>query len=139
MYCGEGTRAFCMKLKGDLMRYRAEILEGEERTASIQKAVELYEDALERERSFLDNYPTDPLYLATALNYAILKYTVLGNPKGAIKFVKRIIKTAQNSSSSHDPNSEPLSENSLKLIQILNDNVACWEEGTSGLLTSAFF
>ncbi|KAF7457597.1 14-3-3 protein sigma [Cryptosporidium felis] len=135
IYSGEGTRAFCIKLKGDLMRYRAEILEGEDKSKSIKKAVELYEDALERERSFLENYPADPLYLATVLNYAILKYSILNNPEGAIRFVNRAIETAENSVS----DSEPLSENSKKLIKILKENVSHWEEGSSGMLTSAFF
>ncbi|KAJ1605983.1 14-3-3 protein [Cryptosporidium canis] len=135
MYATEGTRAFCIKLKGDLMRYRAEILRDEERRQCIRQAVELYEDALERERSFLKSYPSDPLYLATVLNYAILKYDLLNNTEGAMKFVNRAIQAAENSRSG----SEAFSENSEKLLKILKDNVAQWEQGSKGLLTSAFF
>lgn len=135
MYSEEGTKAFCIKLKGDLMRYRAEILRDEEKKQCIKQAVELYEDALQRERSFLKSYPSDPLYLATILNYAILKYNLLGNPEGAIKFANRAIQAAENSRSE----SEGFSENTEKLIKILKDNVSQWEQGSSGLLTSAFF
>ncbi|OII74739.1 uncharacterized protein cubi_00292 [Cryptosporidium ubiquitum] len=135
MYSGEGTKAFCIKLKGDLMRYRAEILKDEEKKQCIKQAVELYEDALQRERSILKNYPSDPLYLATILNYAILKYELLDNPEGAMKFTNRAIQAAENSRSE----SEPFSENTEKLIKILKDNVSQWEQGSSGLLTSAFF
>lgn len=135
MYSGEGTKAFCIKLKGDLMRYRAEILKDEEKKQCIKQAVELYEDALQRERSILENYPSDPLYLATILNYAILKYDLLGNPEGAMKFANRAIQAAENSKSE----SESFSENTEKLIKILKDNVSQWEQGSSGLLISAFF
>lgn len=135
MYSEEGTKAFCIKLKGDLMRYRGEILRDEEKKQCIKQAVELYEDALQRERSFLKNYPSDPLYLATILNYAILKYDLLGNPEGAIKFANRAIQAAENSRQE----SEAFPENTEKLIKILKDNVSQWEQGSSGLLTSAFF
>ncbi|QOY43326.1 14-3-3 protein [Cryptosporidium parvum] len=135
MYSEEGARAFCIKLKGDLMRYKAEILKDEEKNQCIKQAVEFYEDALQRERSFLEKYPSDPLYLATILNYTILKYDLLGNPEGAMKFANRAIQAAENSRS----DSEQFSENTEKLLKILRDNVSQWEQGCSGLLTSAFF
>lgn len=133
MYCNQGTKAFCIKLKGDLMRYRAEVLKNQERDKCIKKSIEFYEDALERERGFLDNYPTDPLYLATVLNYAILKYDLLGNPEGAMKFINRAIQVAEYSKK------EALCDKSEKLIKILKDNVSQWEKGSKGVLTSAFF
>ncbi|KAH8740466.1 hypothetical protein FG386_002978 [Cryptosporidium ryanae] len=133
IYTKNGVRAFCIKLKGDLMRYRAEILKDEEKKKCIKKSIEFYEDALENERKCLDNYPTDPLYLATVLNYAILKYDLLENPEGAMKFVNRTIQVAEYSKE------EPLCEKSMKLIKILKENVALWEKGSKGVLTSAFF
>ncbi|KAK6587864.1 hypothetical protein RS030_81416 [Cryptosporidium xiaoi] len=133
IYSKDGIRAFCTKLKGDLMRYRAEILKDDEKKKCIRKSIEFYEDAIESARKCLDNYPTDPLYLAIVLNYAILKYDLLENPEGAMKFVNRAIQVAEHSTK------EPLCEKSMKLIKILKENVSQWEKGSKGILTSAFF
>ncbi|OII71216.1 hypothetical protein cand_026320 [Cryptosporidium andersoni] len=132
MYCNDHDKAFCNKLKGDLMRYRAEITTGSERSSNIKASVAFYEDSLQLARGCTEKYPIDPLYLGTILNYSILKCNLLDNPEGAIIFINRALLAVKESNDTLSPQSE-------QLIKILNDNISKWEQGSKNLFTSALF
>jgi 14-3-3 protein beta/theta/zeta len=83
---------FYIKLKGDYMRYYAEVSNDEEFQSAVESAQSYYHEANDKCKQFLE--PNDPLYLSVALNYSVFIYEIIDNIKKACEIADQAYKQA---------------------------------------------
>lgn len=119
--------------KGDYYRYLTEILQGDERKAPSNQALEAYK-AADEAASRLQS--THPIRLGLALNFSVFYYEILDSPDAACKLAKAAFDEAVKDL---DPSgNESQYKESTLIMQLLRDNLTLWtsemqEEGECGI------
>eukprot|EP00058_Branchiostoma_floridae_P002723 XP_002588211.1 hypothetical protein BRAFLDRAFT_113826 [Branchiostoma floridae] len=116
------AQVFYRKMKGDyLIRYLAEISEGEEREHMVKDAEESYEKAHE---VAADAMPaTHPIRLGVALNYSVFHYEITQNIKKARQLAKKAFDDAIEVL---DELKEDSYKDSTLIMQLLRENATRW-------------
>lgn len=117
------SRVFYEKLKADYYRYICESKPAEEKTETINKAKECYENALEIANNEIQ--PARPTSLGLILNYSVFLYEIIGQKKEAIELAQ---KTYNECSTSIDELSDNSYSEATMILQLLRDNVSLWTQ-----------
>lgn len=121
------SRVFALKLQADFQRYLTEISleEGAEASPASQRALDLYQHAMQLAESKLE--ATDPMRLGVAINYAVCCQVVFKDTKQACQLAK----TAFNQSIAKlDEVEDDQYKDSTLLMQMLRDNLTLWTADT---------
>lgn len=117
----EESKVFFYKMKGDYYRYLTEILQGDERKAPSNQALEAYK-AADEAASRLQS--THPIRLGLALNFSVFYYEILDSPDAACKLAKAAFDEAVKDL---DPSgNESQYKESTLIMQLLRDNLTLW-------------
>merc|ERR1712118_27017 len=73
---GAESKVFFLKMKGDYLRYLAELKTGDDKESVTIKAEAAYKLAIDASKGLS---PTHPIRLGLALNYSVFQYEVMGN------------------------------------------------------------
>ena len=115
------SRVFYYKMKGDYLRYAAEISIGEKRMADAEKSLAAYKQA--SEISAQELAPTHPIRLGLALNFSVFYYEILNAPEKACALAKQAF---DESIAELDTLSEDSYKDSTLIMQLLRDNLTLW-------------
>lgn len=116
------SKTFFLKMKGDYLRYSAEI--ESDNTESKKKAKEAYECAAECAEGLAT---THPIRLGLALNQSVFLYEIQGNPPAACEMAKKAFDEAI---SELDSLKEDSYKDSTLIMQLLRDNLTLWTSET---------
>jgi len=125
---GDNTepKVFYCKMKGDYMRYLAEVATGEKRSDIIKKSEEAYEEA----KSVASGMPsTNPIRLGLALNFSVFYYEIKNDPGKACEMAKKAFDDAI---AELDTLSEESYKDSTLIMQLLRDNLTLWTADPQG-------
>ncbi|ORD93413.1 1433 protein [Enterospora canceri] len=115
-----GSKVFVTKMKGDYLRYRAEICEGEARKKAASGALDSYSEA----RKYAETLPpTDPVRLGLHLNFSVFYYEIMNDAEEACKLAKEAFETGI---SELDRLKEEHYKDSTLMLQLLRDNLTLW-------------
>lgn len=119
-------KVFYCKMKGDYMRYLAEVATGEKRAAVIDKSEKAYEDA----KQVASTMPsTNPIRLGLALNFSVFYYEIKNDPGKACEMAKKAFDDAI---AELDTLSEESYKDSTLIMQLLRDNLTLWTADPQG-------
>ncbi|KAL6121660.1 hypothetical protein NUSPORA_01397 [Nucleospora cyclopteri] len=107
-------------MKGDYLRYKAEVLSGEEQKQMADKSFKCYTEAKE---NALNLKSTDPIRLGLFLNFSVFHYEILNDTEEACKLARDAFDTAI---SELDSLSEDYYKDSTLIMQLLRDNLTLW-------------
>lgn len=116
------SKTFFLKMKGDYLRYSAEI--ESDNTESKKKAKEAYECAAKCAEGLAT---THPIRLGLALNQSVFLYEIQGNPPAACEMAKKAFDDAI---SELDSLKEDSYKDSTLIMQLLRDNLTLWTSET---------
>ena len=116
--------AFYCKMKGDYCRYLCEF-GSEERRTWLQRAVDAYEIGIQAARGL---QAFDPIRLGIALNFAVLKYEIMGDTPTACELVK----VARAEALEELKRTEAPSRDTGRLLQLMGDNLSLWTCESAG-------
>ncbi|KAI5191855.1 14-3-3 protein epsilon [Nematocida minor] len=115
------AQVFFLKMKGDYLRYKAEIA-GEEYLAEVsQQAHDAYQQAMDIANAHL--IPTNPTRLGLYLNYSVFCFEILNERSRAMEMGKRAFDEAI---SELDSLAEDSYKYSTLIMQLLRDNLSLW-------------
>ena len=112
---------FFLKMKGDYLRYLAEVTVDEERAQLTEKAREIYDQAME-EASDANIAADDPIQLGLVLNFSVFFYEIANEPLRACQLARDAIADAE------DVHPESTDSDANLIIQLLKDNIDLWDE-----------
>lgn len=115
------SQVFFLKMKGDYLRYKAEIATDDYLTEVSQQAHNAYEQAMEIANSNLPT--TNPTRLGLYLNYSVFCFEILNERTRAIEMGKRAFDEAI---SELDSLTEDSYKDSTLIMQLLRDNLSLW-------------
>jgi len=115
------SKVFYMKMKGDYLRYLAEIHKDSESKDSINNAADVYKEAWEISTKELE--PTHPIHLGLALNYSVYYFEILDDKTKACELAKKAFDDAI---SMLDHLKEESYKDSTLIMQLLRDNLTLW-------------
>lgn len=114
------SNVFYRKLKGDYLRYKAEISQGSLHNDIVQDCLNTYRQAYDYAKDLKAN---NPIKLGLALNYSVFYFEVLNNPVEAIKIANQAFNSGISSL-------ESIAENQYKdatnILQLLKENITLW-------------
>lgn len=114
------AKVFYYKMKGDYLRYLAEVATGDNRKAVIVRSEEAYESA---KKVAADMPSTNPIRLGLALNFSVFYYEIMSNPSKACEMAKQAFDDAI---AELDTLSEDSYKDSTLIMQLLRDNLTLW-------------
>lgn len=121
---------FFLKMQGDYYRYMAEFVEGEEKGAVTDKALEGYKKAQTTAEEIM---ATNPIRLGLALNFSVFYYEILSQPEKACSLAKSAFDDAI---AELDTLNEDSYKDSTLIMQLLRDNLTLWtsdqQDGNAG-------
>ncbi|XP_034029749.1 14-3-3 protein beta/alpha-like [Thalassophryne amazonica] len=117
---------FYYKMKGDYLRYLAEVGKDKE-NASIKKSEEAYQKAFEVAKQEMPC--THPIRLGLALNYSVFYYEIKEDPPQACNLAKEAFDGAI---AELDTLSEESYKDSTLIMQLLRDNLTLWTSDSQG-------
>lgn len=117
----EDSRVFFLKMKGDYLRYKAEIAKEETIEEISQNAHKAYESALQIATSSLSK--TNPTRLGLILNYSVFCFEILNHKNKAVEMGKQAFDEAI---AELDNLSEESYKDSTLIMQLLRDNLSLW-------------
>ncbi|KAH9386573.1 14-3-3 protein epsilon [Nematocida major] len=115
------SQVFFLKMKGDYLRYKAEIATGEYLSEVSEQAYQAYQQAMEMADANLP--PTNPTRLGLYLNYSVFCFEILNQRKRAIEMGKQAFDDAI---SELDSLTEESYKDSTLIMQLLRDNLSLW-------------
>lgn len=115
------SKVYYLKMKGDYLRYLSEISVTESREAVSKKAQEAYQTATDLAEKDLP--PINTTRLGLALNYSVLYYEILNEPKAACELAQKAFDDALHDIESVDDNTY---KDSTMIMQLLKDNLLLW-------------
>lgn len=115
------SKVFYMKMKGDYLRYLAEIQKESAEKTSITDAASVYGEAWEISSNELE--PTHPIHLGLALNYSVYYFEILDDKNKACELAKKAFDDAI---SMLDHLKEESYKDSTLIMQLLRDNLTLW-------------
>lgn len=112
---------FYLKMKGDYLRYKAEVVkDGPAKDDIVQESEKAYNKAHKLAESLS---PTHPIRLGLALNFSVFYYEIKSNPDEACKLAK---KAFDDSIAELDQLQEESYKDSTLIMQLLRDNLTLW-------------
>nr|XP_058949155.1 14-3-3 protein homolog 2-like [Pocillopora verrucosa] len=123
---GAEGQIFYLKMKGDYLRYKAEVASSPSKDEIIEQSELSYKKALDLSNKELA--PTHPIRLGLALNFSVFYYEIKNAPDQACKLAK---KAFDDSISELDTLKEDSYKDSTLIMQLLRDNLTLWTS-TSG-------
>lgn len=117
----EDSRVFFLKMKGDYLRYKAEIAKEATIGKISEEAHTAYQTALDIATSSLSK--TNPTRLGLALNYSVFCFEILNQKSMAVDMGKQAFDGAI---SELDSLSEESYKDSTLIMQLLRDNLSLW-------------
>ncbi|XP_012663040.1 14-3-3 protein zeta/delta [Otolemur garnettii] len=121
------SKVFYLKMKGDYYRYLAEIAAGDDKTGTVDRSQQAYQDAFEISKREMP--PTHPIRLGLALNFSVFYYEILNSPEKACSLAKTAFDEAI---AELDTLSEESYKDSTLIMQLLRDNLTLWTSDTQG-------
>lgn len=115
------SKVYYLKMKGDYLRYLSEISVGETRDQVSKSAQEAYQ--LATEVATKDLPPINTSRLGLALNYSVLYYEILNEPKAACELAQKAFDDALQDIDSVD---DATYKDSTMIMQLLKDNLLLW-------------
>jgi len=115
------SKVYYLKMKGDYLRYLSEINVTDARDAVSKKAQEAYQTATDLAEKELP--PINTTRLGLALNYSVLYYEILNEPKAACELAQKAFDDALHDIESVDDNTY---KDSTMIMQLLKDNLLLW-------------
>jgi len=115
------SKVYYLKMKGDYLRYLSEISTGEARDQVSKQAQEAYQTASDVASKELPAINTSRLGLA--LNYSVLYYEILNEPKAACDLAQKAFDDALQDIDSVD---DATYKDSTMIMQLLKDNLLLW-------------
>lgn len=115
------SKVFYLKMKGDYLRYEAEVATDETRKAIIEKSKEAYQEAMDISKKEMK--PTHPIRLGLALNFSVFHYEINNSPEEACKLAKEAFDEAIAELDQLDCDSY---KDSTLIMQLLRDNLTLW-------------
>ena len=113
-------KVFYLKMKGDYLRYMAEVITGNERSSLANRIYDAYNEATE---AATDLANTHPIKLGLALNYSVFYYEIENNAQKAVELAKRAFDVAI---AELDNLKEDHYKDSTLIMQLLRDNLTLW-------------
>ena len=113
-------KVFYLKMKGDYLRYMAEVTTGDERSSFAKKSGDAYSEATEAAKNLAS---THPIKLGLALNYSVFYYEMKNQPREACELAKRAFDDAI---AELDNLKEDSYKDSTLIMQLLRDNLTLW-------------
>jgi len=122
------SKVYYGKMKGDYWRYLAEFSADEERKATAEQALAVYQQASKLAREVLA--PTHPIRLSLALNFSVFYDEIQNDRDMASVIAKEAFDRAM---AGVDDLTEDSYKDSTVIMQLLRENLALWtvEEGVS--------
>lgn len=120
------SKVFYYKMKGDYLRYLAEIATDEKRKKAASDSLDSYRKATDIAQTELS--PTHPIRLGLALNFSVFYYEILGSPARACHLAKQAFDDAI---AELDSLSEESYRDSTLIMQLLRDNLTLWTSDMS--------
>ena len=120
--CGGDDEAtvFYLKMKGDYLRYLAEVTEKEKRTQSADMACDAYNKAQEASTMLA---PTNPIRLGLALNFSVFYYEIMNLREKACELAKNAFDLAVTELDYLDGAGY---KDATLIMQLLRDNLTLW-------------
>ncbi|EHY66158.1 14-3-3 protein epsilon [Nematocida ausubeli] len=115
------SQVFFLKMKGDYLRYKAEIATEGYLVEVSQQAHDAYQSAMEIANASLP--PTNPTRLGLYLNYSVFCFEILNERTRAIEMGKKAFDEAI---SELDSLTEESYKDSTLIMQLLRDNLSLW-------------
>jgi len=120
------AKVFYLKMKGDYLRYLAEVAQGTDRAEVVDKSEKAYKDAFECASAKMQ--PTNPIRLGLALNFSVFHYEIKSSPQQACELAKKAFDEAI---AELDTLSEDSYKDSTLIMQLLRDNLTLWTTETA--------
>lgn len=111
---------FFLKMRGDYLRYKAEVLGNEAEKEAADSALEAYLKASQLAGTLS---PTDPIRLGLHLNFSVFNYEILNNSENACRIAQDAFSAAI---SELDSLTEDYYKDSTLIMQLLRDNLTLW-------------
>jgi len=121
------SKVFYLKMKGDYYRYLSEVGKGSERTVTVKKSEDAYQDAMQLASSHMN--ATDPILLGLALNFSVFYYEIMNNGQAACKLAKEAFDAAI---AKLDDIQQDTYKDSTLIMQLLRDNLTLWTADLGG-------
>lgn len=118
-------------MAGDYYRFLAEIKTGEQRLFFGNSSQNSYEEAFVLALEHLK--PSNPIRLATALNYSTLCFEIGNDPKKACKLSKEAFDTCI---LGLDTVSEEERKDACVVLSLLRDNLTLWQQSLEEVTTT---
>nr|CAB3267840.1 14-3-3-like protein 2 [Phallusia mammillata] len=112
---------FYLKMKGDYLRYIAEVAFGDDKEGVIEQSNDAYNRAFDLCKIHMN--PTHPIRLGLALNYSVFFYEIRNSPEKACALAKTAFDDAI---AELDQLSEDSYKDSTLIMQLLRDNLTLW-------------
>ncbi len=122
------SKVFFYKMKGDYLRYLAEIAVGEKRKEVAEASLLAYRTSSDIAQ--VDLPPTHPIRLGLALNFSVFYYEILNSPDRACHLAKQAFDDAI---AELDELTEDSYKDSTLIMQLLRDNLTLWTSTTEGV------
>jgi 14-3-3 protein beta/theta/zeta len=117
------SKVFYLKMKGDYLRYLAEVFTGDDNYK--EKSKDAYEKADETAKVELTS--THPIRLGLALNFSVFYYEIMNKPDKACQLAKKAFDDAI---SDLDQLKDETYKDSTLIMQLLRDNLTLWTTDT---------
>ncbi|KAI7881542.1 14-3-3 protein [Lichtheimia hyalospora FSU 10163] len=119
---GDGeAKVVYYKMKGDYLRYLAEVFTGDELESAVERSRHAYEDASNVAHAKLQ--PVHPIRLGLALNKAVFEYEMGKDPAKACQLAKEAFDDAITDLDTLDDEDY---QDATLIMQLLRDNIAIW-------------
>ncbi|XP_053435990.1 14-3-3 protein zeta/delta-like [Nycticebus coucang] len=119
------SKVFYLKMKGDYYRYLAEVAADDDKTGTVRRSQQAYQDAFEISKKEMP--PTHPIRLGLALNFSVFYYEILNSSEKACSLAKTAFDEAI---AELDTLSEESYKDSTLIMQLLRDNLTLWTSDT---------
>ena len=115
------SKVFYMKMKGDYLRYLAEIQKDTQDRSNIDRAADVYREAWELSCEKLQ--PTHPIHLGLALNYSVYYFEILDDKSKACELARTAFHDSVGKLNATNDDSY---KDSTLIMQLLRDNLTLW-------------
>lgn len=119
------SKVYYLKMKGDYLRYLSEISTADSRDSVAQQAKDAYQSATDIASKELQ--PINTSRLGLALNFSVLYYEILNDPKAACELAQLAFDDALQDIDSVD---DATYKDSTMIMQLLKDNLLLWGNDT---------
>lgn len=114
---------FYHKMKGDYLRYLAEVATGQERTETAKNSLAAYQHAYDL--AVVNLLPTDPVRLSVVLNFGVFYHEILSMPSRACDLMRQAVTDAINGL---DDLTEENYKDTTLILNLLQDAARLWTE-----------